>query len=228
VDKHVVVQKPAGEARQLMVLFHGVGATPQDLLPLGECLAQTFPDAYVVSVQAPYASDMGQGFQWFSVRDITEESRPARVAEVLPEFVALVQDLQRQTGVGPEATALFGFSQGGIMALEASQLPQHLAGRIVALAGRFAQLPQAPHALTTLHMLHGKDDAVIHYGYTVTAAKHLVSLGADITADVLPFVGHTVSDDMLDLLIERLQGHVPKRLWDAAQVAPEGTPPTAA
>jgi phospholipase/carboxylesterase len=102
-----------------------------------------------------------------------------------------------------------------------------LAGRIVALAGRFAQLPQAPHALTTLHMLHGKDDAVIHYGYTVTAAKHLVSLGADITADVLPFVGHTVSDDMLDLLIERLQGHVPKRLWDAAQDVPEGTPPAA-
>jgi phospholipase/carboxylesterase len=227
VDKHVVVQKPASAARQLMLLFHGVGATPQDLLPLGECLAKTFPDAYIVSVQAPYSSDLGRGYQWFSVRDITEENRPARVAEVLPRFVALVQELQRQTGVGPEATALFGFSQGAIMALEVSQLPQHLAGRIVALAGRFAQLPQAPHALATLHMLHGKDDAVIHYGYTVTAAQHLVNLGADITADVLPFVGHTISDDMLDLLIERLQGHVPKRLWDAAQDVPEGTPSAA-
>jgi hypothetical protein len=30
------------------------------------------------------------------------------------------------------------------------------------------------------------------------------------------------------LLIERLQGHVPKRLWDAAQDVPEGTPPAAA
>jgi phospholipase/carboxylesterase len=225
--EHVLVQNPAGGAKQLMLLFHGVGATAQDLLPLGARLAQAFPEAYIVSVQAPYPSDLGQGFQWFSVRDITEENRPARVAEVLPQFVALVEDLQRQTGVGPEATALFGFSQGGIMALEASQLPQHLAGRIVALAGRFAQLPQAPHALTTLHMLHGKEDAVIHYGYTVTAAQHLVNLGADVTADVLPFVGHSVSDDMLDLLVERLQGHVPKRLWDAAQDVPEGTPPAA-
>jgi phospholipase/carboxylesterase len=225
--EHVLVQNPAGGAKQLMLLFHGVGATAQDLLPLGARLAQAFPEAYIVSVQAPYPSDLGQGFQWFSVRDITEENRPARVAEVLPQFVALVEDLQRQTGVGPEATALFGFSQGGIMALEASQLPQHLAGRIVALAGRFAQLPQTPHALTTLHMLHGKEDAVIHYGYTVTAAQHLVNLGADVTADVLPFVGHSVSDDMLDLLVERLQGHVPKRLWDAAQDVPEGTPPAA-
>ena len=224
MDKHRVVQKPAGEARQLMVLFHGVGATPQDLLPLGERLAQAVPEAYIVSVQAPYACDLGQGYQWFSVREITEENRPARVAEVLPQFVALVQDLQRQTGVAPEATALFGFSQGAIMALEASQLPDHLAGRVIALSGRFAQLPQAPHALTTLHMLHGKDDAVIHYGYTVTAAQHLVTLGADITADVLPFVGHTVHEDILDLLIERLQGHVPKRLWSAAQAASDAEP----
>ena len=110
------------------------------------------------------------------------------------------------------------------MALEASQLPDHLAGRIIALSGRFAQLPQAPHALTTLHMLHGKDDAVIHYGYTVTAAQHLVTLGADITADVLPFVGHTVHEVILDLLIERLQGHVPKRLWSAAQAASDAEP----
>ncbi|MDZ7937463.1 MAG: esterase [Rhodoferax sp.] len=226
MDKHLVVQRPAGEAKQLMLLFHGVGATPQDLVPLGERLAQTFPEACIVSVQAPFVSDLGQGYQWFSVQGITEENRVARVGEVLPQFIALVQDWQRRTGVAPEATALFGFSQGGIMALEASQLPVHLAGRIVALAGRFAQMPQAPHALTTLHLLHGKDDAVIHYGYTVTAAQHLVDLGADITADVLPFVGHTLSDDMLDLLLERLQGHVPKRIWEAAQTTPEAAPPS--
>jgi phospholipase/carboxylesterase len=226
--EQLVIQNPADGAKQLMLLFHGVGATPQDLLPVGERLAKVFPEACIVSVQSPDACDLGRGFQWFSVRDITEENRPARVAAVLSQFVALVQDWQRQTGVGPEATALLGFSQGGIMALEASQLPQHLAGRIVSLAGRFAQLPQAPHALTTLHMLHGKEDGVIHYGYTVTAAQHLVNLGADVTADVLPFVGHTVSDDMLDLLVERLQGHVPKRVWEAAQDVPEGTPPAAA
>lgn len=227
MDKHVLVQQPAGQAQQLMLLFHGVGATPHDLLPLGERLAQAFPEACIVSIQAPDACDLGQGYQWFSVRDITEENRVARVAQALPQFIALVQAWQRQTGVAPEATALLGFSQGGIMALEASQQPAHLAGRIVSLAGRFAQLPQAPHALTTLHLLHGKEDAVIHYGYTVTAAQHLVGLGADITADVLPFVGHTVHEDILDLLIERLQGHVPKRLWSAAQAASDADPSAA-
>ncbi|WP_296510218.1 esterase [Rhodoferax sp.] len=215
----IVIQQPAGAAKQLFLLHHGVGATPQGLLPLGRRLAAEFPDALVVSVQGPQASDLGQGFQWFSVRDITEENRPGRVAEALPAFVQAVQAWQARAQVGPEATGLVGFSQGAIMALEATQQDSLLAGRVVGLSGRFAQLPRAPHAHTTLHMVHGKVDGVIHYGYTVTAAEHLVALGVDVTADVIPFLGHEVSEIAIDTVIERLQGHLPKRHWAAAQQA---------
>lgn len=217
----IVVQQPAGPAKQLFLLNHGVGATPQGLVPLGQQLAAAFPEALVVSVQAPHASDFGQGYQWFSVREITEENRPARVAEAMPEFVNMVQRWQAQSGVAAEATALVGFSQGAIMALESTQLEQHIAGRVVALSGRFAQLPQLPHAHTTLHMVHGKSDAVMHYGYTVSAAEHLVSLGADVTADVIPFLGHEINAEVVETVVERLLGHVPKRHWEEVHRAAE-------
>lgn len=219
----LVIQQPTGTAKQLFLLHHGVGATPQGLVPLGERLAAEFPDALVVSVQGPYASDLGQGFQWFSVVGITEENRPERVAAALPGFVNTVQAWQARSGVGPEATALVGFSQGAIMALESTQQEVHLAGRVVALSGRFAQLPRAPHAHTTLHMVHGKADGVMHYGYTVTAAEHLVSLGADVTADVIPFLAHEVTPEVADLVIERLLTHLPKRHWEAVQQAAAAT-----
>lgn len=215
----IVVQQPAGPAKQLFLLNHGVGATPQGLVSLGQQLADSFPDALIVAIQAPHASDLGQGYQWFSVRGITEEDRPARVAEAMPAFVAMVQAWQRHSGVSPEATALVGFSQGAIMSLEATQLEQHLAGRVVALSGRFARLPQLPHAHTTLHFVHGKSDAVIHYGYTVSGAEHLISLGADVTADVIPFLGHEINEAVADTVIERLLGHVPKRHWEEVQRA---------
>ena len=80
----IVVQQPAGPAKQLFLLNHGVGATPQGLVPLGQRLAAEFPEALIVSIQAPHASDLGQGYQWFSVREITEDNRPARVAEAMP------------------------------------------------------------------------------------------------------------------------------------------------
>lgn len=62
----------------------------------------------------------------------------------------------------------------------------------------------------------------MHYGYTVEAARHLVNLGADVVADILPFVGHTVDDEVLELVVERLRKHIPKRHWEAAL---RGAPP---
>ncbi|MDH4450139.1 MAG: esterase [Rhodoferax sp.] len=217
----IIVQQPVGDPKQLFMLHHGVGATPEGLVPLGRRLAQEFPQALVVCMQGPQASDLGQGYQWFSVLGITEENRLARVAAAMPAFVQAVQDWQARAHVGPEATALVGFSQGAIMALESTQQDVYLAGRVLALSGRFAQLPKAPHAHTTLHLVHGKADTVMHYGYTVTAAEHLVALGADVTADVIPFVGHEVSQDVADTAVERLLGHLPKRHWEAVQRAAE-------
>lgn len=215
-----IIQQPSGAPAQLFLLFHGVGATSQSMQPVGAFLAQHFPQAAIVSVASPYEWDGGaSGRQWFSVQGITEENRIDRIAEVMPEFVQCVQHWQQHFAVDAAATALVGFSQGGIMALESSQQDDLLAGRVISLAGRFARMPQLPHEHCTVHMLHGKADPVMPYNLTVMAAEHLVELGADVTADVIPHVGHTVDNKMLELLLERLQGHVPKHVWLAAQQA---------
>ncbi|MFY8044129.1 MAG: esterase, partial [Rhodoferax sp.] len=48
-----------------------------------------------------------------------------------------------------------------------------------------------------------------------SAAEQLVALGADVTAEVIPHVGHEISAEVVDRVIERLRGHLPKRLWEA-------------
>ncbi|HET7866928.1 MAG TPA: esterase [Burkholderiaceae bacterium] len=212
----IVVQQAAGRPQQLILLFHGVGATPQGLVPLGQRLAAAFPAATVVSVAAPHPSDLSSGYQWFSVQGITEANRPGRVAAAMPAFLAEVQGWQQAQDATAAVTALVGFSQGAIMALESTHSQPAPAGRVVAIAGRFATLPTEPASHTTLHLLHGKGDAVIPYRHTVEAVQHLLGIGADATADVVPFVGHEIHPDIADLVVERLQGHIPKRLWDEA------------
>lgn len=217
----ITVQMPASAPRQLFLLFHGVGGAPQNLVPLGQRLALEFPQAAVVCVAGPEASDLGAGFQWFSVQGISEDNRAQRIADTMPRFVATVRGWQQRTGLTHAETALVGFSQGSIMALESTQLGESLAGRVVALSGRFAQLPEQAPATTTLHFIHGKNDEVVPYGHTVAAAERLVRLGGDITADVIPFLGHTVNEEVVELLVERLKGHIPKRIWEqAGQSAP--------
>jgi phospholipase/carboxylesterase len=219
MSESIVVARPEGQAEQLMLLFHGVGSSALDLVPLGHVLAAEFPAAFIVSVAAPAPTEAGGGRQWFSVLDISEENRPARVEAALPAFMATVAHWQNEAGVGTDAVALVGFSQGAIMALEATRDRPAVAGRVVSIAGRFARLPTSPNPGTTLHLFHGKLDPVIPYGFTVEAAKHLVAIGADITADVIPFVGHQINDEVATLMIERLRGHLPRRTWEAAMQA---------
>ena len=214
--RDLVVQRPGGPAQQLILLFHGAGGQPGDMLGAGRRLAQEFPAAMIVSVGAPRPAPPGAGRQWFELRGVSEENRIERVREAMPAFAAAVRHWQSESGVGGPATALIGFSQGAIMALEAVAAGEVAAGRVAAIAGRFARLPLAAEPRTTLHLIHGKTDSVIAYAHAIAAAEHLIALGGDVTADVLPFTGHEISAAVVDVLIQRLRGYIPRRLWEEA------------
>ncbi len=210
----LILQRPPQPA-QLILLFHGVGANAQAMAPLGRAYARAFPQALVVALDAPTPSELAPGgWQWFSVAGVTEENRPQRVAAALPAFEYAVRHWQQQAGVDAAGTALVGYSQGAIMALESALRPAPVAARVVAIAGRFARLPEQPlHEGSSIHLLHGKADAVMPYRHAIEGALRLKSLGADFTADVLPFVGHELAPALIELAVDKLQHHIPARLW---------------
>lgn len=211
-----VVQQPALPAAQLILLFPDAGADPQTMRAPGEQLAEVFPMAMVVSVAAPLSADEVCGLQWFSEAETTDEIRAERVSTARPAFAACVTHWQQVAGVQASATALIGFAQGAIMALEVAHHGTPLASRVFAIAGRFATLPTTAAHETTVHFLHGKADPVTPYSHAVTAAHHLRDLGGDITAEILPFIGHEMHPDFMEHVIHKLTSHVPQRLWTEA------------
>lgn len=202
----LVVQQAATPPDRLFLLFHGVGANAQTLEPLGRELARAFPTAMVVCVDAPFESDLGAGRQWFSVQGVTEANRPLRVAVVMPSFVATVHDWQARAHIEASRTVLVGFSQGGIMALAATQLDETLAGTVVSLSGRFPETPRHRPAATRIHLLHGEHDQVIPAQASVAAAQALEALGAEVSLDLLPGLGHSIDRDEVQRLLSRLRG----------------------
>ena len=203
MNEALVLQSPPAP-QALFLLFHGVGASQHDLAPLGSRLAHAFPDAAVVSVPGPDDSDLGRGLQWFSVLGVTESNRPARVAATLPRFLDTVRHWQQRMGVAPAHTTLVGFSQGAIMALEAAHAQPAVAARVVALSGRYAELPHAAPA-ARIHFLHGAADPVIPAAQAEAAARRLEELEAPVTLDVMPGLGHGISRPAEDLLLQRLR-----------------------
>lgn len=201
-DASVVVARP-DSATQLVLLFHGVGSSAANLVPLGRTIARAHPGAMVVSVDAPHASSLGSGREWFSVAGITEQNRPERITKVMPLFLETVAKWQQSGGIGPENTALVGFSQGAIMSLEATQVAD-LAHRVVAICGRFVQPPRRAPEKVAFRFVHGENDPVIDARFSVQAAESLRSLRADATARLVPGLGHGIDERAAQLVLESL------------------------
>ena len=216
-----------GRAEQLMILLHGGGGSAADMAPLAAMLRAEFPQAALLAPEGFDATDTGlAGRQWFAMNGpdgpLTEINRPARVAAVLPRLADWVRAAQVATGVGPAATALVGFSQGAIVALELVQRHDGLAGRVLSFSGRYAILPDRALAHTTLHFFHGATDTVIPAAQTQMALDRLTAIHGDATADIAEGVGHELSPDLVHCAIDRLRSHIPHRTWVAAMGAAPG------
>ena len=217
----------AGRAEQLMILLHGWGASAAAMAPLAMALRAEFPQAALLAPEGfePVDSALA-GRQWFQMNGsdgpLTEANRPSRVAAVLPRLAGWVRAAQAATGVGPAATALVGFSQGAVIALELAQWHDGLAGRVLSFSGRYATLPDRALAQTTLHFFHGATDSVIPAAQARLAMERLAALHGDATIDIAAGVGHELPAALVRCAIERLRTHIPHRTWAAALGAVPG------
>lgn len=211
----------------MYLLLHGHGQEPQHMQALATALGREYPQAAILCLQAPHAAEgpterkSMAGFQYFSRRGLNDANRAERVDAALPGLIATIRSLQQQFEMPWQRTALAGFSQGGIVALEAVQAEPQLVGRVLSFGGRHARLPDHAPVDTTVHLLHGMSDTVVPAAPTIEATKQLVRLGADVTADILPGVGHELHPLLIDKAIEQLRTFLPRRLWrDAISEAP--------
>ncbi len=202
----ILVQQPPDAASRLVLLTHGVGSVPQSMLGVARWFADRDPGALVVSLASAAPSDISNGLQWFSVLGITEDNRQARVDAAMPAFLAAVRHWQQAAGVDAQRTLVAGFSQGAIMALESTKLAQPPAQQVVAIAGRFATLPERKTE-AAVHFLHGGADPVMPAALAQAAHAHLRQLGTTVTLDLVPGVGHQPDAALLGHLAERLSSN---------------------
>ena len=182
-------------SKKIVILLHGVGSNGADLQGLGDFWANSFPGLICIAPDAPFPCDMGSGYQWFSVSGVTEQNRPARVAEARAAFDATLQAIFEEQGITSEDDVILtGFSQGSIMSLDAlvrAALP--LTG-VIAFSGRLASpAPFHPVAGTQLLLIHGQNDQVIPWTESQKAEQQLSADGVNVTSFYEPGVPHTIS-----------------------------------
>lgn len=198
-------QSPNPEA--LILIFHGVGASPESLRPLGEYLNQFNPDLEIRIPAGFSPSTISPvGFQWFDVAGVTEENRAGRIQQVMPAFDQLIKGQAESAGVSLDKVVLLGFSQGTIMSLEwLKQCNVSVAG-IIGIAGRFAELPQqTPAWPIPVCLIHGDADQVINVTQSQQSHQRLSELGINTELHLMPDTPHTITQAMYPLVADFIQ-----------------------
>ena len=127
----------SGDIRSVLVFLHGYGANGDDLLGLAEPLSEHLPDTLFVSPDAPEnCAGSPMGFQWFPIPWIDgsseEESKKGMISAV-DDLNAFLDALMVDEDILPEQLALFGFSQGAMMALHVAPRREDPIAGVVAI-----------------------------------------------------------------------------------------------
>jgi phospholipase/carboxylesterase len=192
-------------AKGLVVLMHGVGSNARDLMPLADIWSEALPDVAFTSLDGTDAFDGGfGGRQWFSLRDVNEANREARVSAAYPALRGVLEAELAHWQVPFGRLALVGFSQGSIMALHHVAASAEGAAGVVAYSGRLAS-PIVANNGTPLTLIHGEDDEVIPVRELEYAADAFSNAGYTVDAYVLPGIGHTIDADGVALGREALE-----------------------
>jgi len=204
----------------LVILLHGVGAHGSSLAWMADHLP--LPGAAFATPDAPFAFDQAPGGparQWFSVTGVTAANRPDRVAAARDPFDAVLSDTIAAHGLTghPDRVALVGFSQGAIMALDATATGRWCFGAVVAFSCRLATRPPLTPAGTPVLIAHGRQDTVIPATEAEAAHAALTAAGAHPDLILEDGVGHAPGP----------QGMARARTLLAAWTATRQTPPRA-
>jgi len=184
----------------LVVFLHGVGASGADLAPLAEPLSAFLPSAAFAAPDAPARFDGGgPGRQWFSVAGVGADNRQQRVEQAREGFDRVVSAALAERGFAGrlDRVALFGFSQGAIMALDAVASGRWPVAAVVAAAGRLpgAADPLPAAAATPALLLHGEADAVVPAEESRRAATRLKAAGFMVETRFFARLGHSISGE---------------------------------
>ena len=211
-------RKPAasGRAKSLVVFLHGYGANGADLLDIGDVLAPHLPDT---AFAAPDAADRipgaPSGYQWFPIPRFDGSSEAQAAAGLLrsaQDLNAFLDQRLAHEGLGPEALALVGFSQGAMMSLELAPRRAVAPAAVVAISGRLIQperLAAEATAKPPILIMHGDQDQVVDFDEMALAANALAAAGFDVFGHVMKGMGHGISQDGLASMLGFLKQFLP-------------------
>jgi predicted esterase len=190
----IVAGQPLEQAKAALVLLHGRGASPEDILALGN---EMFHPDFV------YLAPQAAGYTWYpnSFLAPISQNEPG-----ITSGIAVIADLVDHivaAGIPHERIIIGGFSQGACLALEFVARHARRYGGVLGLSGGLIGPDGTPRdyagSLEHTPIFLGCSDVDFHIPKerVELSAAVLQNLGGEVTLRLYPGMGHTVNMDEL-------------------------------
>lgn len=191
-----------GKPDRLVVLLHGLGADGNDLIGLAPHWQQLLPSTLFVSPHAHQPCDMAPageaaGRQWFSLADRTPSAMRAGADAALPVLNNFLDACLVAHGLTDDAMALVGFSQGGMMALQAGLRRPHTCAGVACFSGVLIGANDLADQITArppILLVHGEVDELIPATSLDVSKSALSGFGIEAETHLLPGLGHGIDE----------------------------------
>ncbi|WCR12287.1 dienelactone hydrolase family protein [Paracoccus stylophorae] len=208
---------PLSRARLAMIMVHGRGGAPEDMMGLADYLG--LPD---IAIRAPEAA----GNSWWPDSFLAPLARNEPGLSSALGVMARLSDELAEQGFGPDRTVVLGFSQGACLALEhAARAGRKLAG-VAGLSGGLvgtadgdgAPQPELYNHVEKKFAYDGRLDGTpvllgcherdphIPLARVRTTEKLFQDMGATVTTQIYPGAGHGVVEEEIRALRAMLNG----------------------
>jgi phospholipase/carboxylesterase len=183
------------ESSAVMVMIHGRGASAQDILGI-----TTELNAPGMSFIAPQAAN--QTWYPYSFLEPMEKNEPF-LTDALNLLAATIMSIEEQ-GIAAEKVVLLGFSQGACLTSEFVARNARRYGGLCALSGGLIGPPGTsrdyPGSLDGTPVFLGCSDVDFHIPVERVHETEnvLQKLGADVTKQIYPGMGHTINQDEIN------------------------------
>ncbi len=190
---HEYVSIGSQNSSHRIILLHGWGADPDDLLPVGKSIIHNSCfDFELISLAAPSFRLNDMGRQWYSLFPPDWNEAEIAVAKLLDTLNAF-----NETKISLKKTVLLGFSQGGAMAIDAG-LSLDL-GLVISCSG-YSHPNWDPTKNNPVLLSHGLQDDVV----PVNASREILKrLGneANVNNELHEYnCSHTIHPDFIEVI----------------------------
>jgi phospholipase/carboxylesterase len=189
------------EATGAIVLLHGRGGSPTDILGLGQAIS---PSRWVML--APQAA----GHSWYPYSFLEPRERNEPYLTSALERVQTAVDTALNAGIPSEKIVVAGFSQGACLATEFVGRNPRRYGALLAFTGGLIGPPGATLELTgdlagTPALLSSGDpDPHVPWARVAQSAESLTAIGGHISLRRFPGRPHTILGEEMDFARELL------------------------